>query len=107
MINYSKLYYLILLLLCALSVSARQPQLDRVAQALKKGEIENAQKYIDKAITQKAFSNNTRAWFEYGRVYQAIARGEGNPKVLMDSEAAMSESLLGFRKAVAISVVTN
>ncbi len=85
-----------------LKAQARQTQLDRVTEAFNTGDIVTAQKLIGKAVTQKAFMASTRAWFEYGRVYKAIATGVGTEKVLMNEDAAMEEAISGFNKAIEI-----
>ncbi len=104
MISYIKycLFYLFLTSLTPL-LMARQPQLDRVAEALNKGDVASAKKFIDKAVSQKTFQNSTRAWFEYGRVYKAMAKGTGTQTLTLDHSAAMDECLQGFKKAVAIN----
>jgi len=100
--NVLRFFLALLMALTMLSAEARQTQLDRVTQAFNKGDIVTAQKLISKAVTQKAFMLNTRAWFEYGRVYKAIATGVGTEKVIMNEDAAMEEALSGFKKAIEI-----
>jgi tetratricopeptide (TPR) repeat protein len=85
-----------------LTAEARQTQLDRVSEAFNEGDMVTAQKLIGKAVTQKTFMFSTRAWFEYGRVYKAIATGVGTEKVLMNEEAAMEEAIRAFNKAIEI-----
>lgn len=96
-------YFLFVILAFTIgSANARQTQLDRVTEAFNKGDMVTAQKLIGKAVTQKAFMLNTRAWFEYGRIYKAIATGVGTEKVLMNTDAAMEEAIRGFEKAIEI-----
>lgn len=90
------------IMLSWVSADARQAQLDRVTEAYNQGDMVTAHKLISKAVTQKAFMMSTRAWFEYGRVYKAIATGVGKEKVVMNEQAAMQEAVGGFEKAMEI-----
>lgn len=100
--NAIKYCLFVLISLAMLTAQARQAPLDRVTDAFNKGDMVTAQKLIGKAVTQKAFMFSTRAWFEYGRVYKAIATGVGTEKVLMSEDAAMEEAINGFNKAIEI-----
>ncbi|MDE7374585.1 MAG: hypothetical protein K2M86_04580, partial [Odoribacter sp.] len=98
-----RISFITVLFFCATAAFAQKGKVSQASSFLDYGQLDQAKKMIDEAITHEACVNFDRAYYVKGQIYQAICESQNSSYKNLDANA-LDKAWEAYQKVIELDV---